>query len=257
MWFVAPDHAGRGLGKRLVGHFDAPGRLLHAFSISEAAAVNFQRLGWTAPVASSLLLLPVPRLAAWRRRGTVECREEIVHDGELPAALADVLDRVEEERPPSTRMRRGAAEWTWRLRIMPESTYRFGVAYAGARPVGYVAVRQMRRGSTRLPRHLNAAMVSDLVVPGGDPEVLRALGLRAAAFAVALDARVLLAVTTSGSQRCALRSLGFLGPSVPVAGRLLQRAAPQFTWAQTAVTAGLSPADVDLTFADADLDFNL
>src|ERR1700674_2679566 len=44
-WYVAPGHMGKGIGKRLVQHFEMPDQLLYAFSVSEAAIANFKKLG--------------------------------------------------------------------------------------------------------------------------------------------------------------------------------------------------------------------
>ncbi len=62
-WFVAPAHEGKGLGRRLVRHFDAPDRFFYAFSISEAAKAYLKALGWDEPHSSSLMALPLPRFA--------------------------------------------------------------------------------------------------------------------------------------------------------------------------------------------------
>src|ERR1700751_4908861 len=61
-WYVAPDHEGRLLGRRLLRRFETPDRLLYAFSMSEVAAAYLGRLGWVGPHAANLLALPLPRL---------------------------------------------------------------------------------------------------------------------------------------------------------------------------------------------------
>src|SRR5579863_7515305 len=62
-FFVDPRHEGRLLGRRLLRHFEAPGRLLNALSISDVAAAYLGRMGWLGPYASSLMVMPLPRAA--------------------------------------------------------------------------------------------------------------------------------------------------------------------------------------------------
>ena len=48
-WFVDPAHFGKGIGKRMVQQFDAPGRFLYTFVISEAAIANFDGSAGSVP----------------------------------------------------------------------------------------------------------------------------------------------------------------------------------------------------------------
>ena len=69
-WFVDPAHFGKGIGKRMVQHFSAPGKFLYTFVISEAAIANFKRLGWVGPHIAPMLARPLPALfafPAWHR----------------------------------------------------------------------------------------------------------------------------------------------------------------------------------------------
>src|SRR5437868_675235 len=54
-WYVAPEHAGRRIGKHMVEAFAAPDRLLYAYSISQAAISNFKKLGWSGPHRAALM----------------------------------------------------------------------------------------------------------------------------------------------------------------------------------------------------------
>src|SRR5262249_26583992 len=128
-WYVTPAHAGHGLGKRLLQTFEAPGRFMHAISISDASIVNFKRLGWRGPYSARRMLLRVPRLtrmlSVWRRRDGIALEDHAVAGGEVPDALAAALDRIDSrvELGGRARMRRGAGEWRIRLPIRAEWTY--------------------------------------------------------------------------------------------------------------------------------------
>src|SRR5580692_3348099 len=62
-FFVDPRHEGKLLGRRLLRHFEAPGRLLNALSISDVAAAYLGRMGWKGPYDSSLMVMPLPLFA--------------------------------------------------------------------------------------------------------------------------------------------------------------------------------------------------
>lgn len=261
-WFVAPAHEGRALGKRLVQLFATNETFMHAFSLSDAAIAYLRRLGWVGPWQTSLLGLPAPRVAKAAqslfagRRG-MELRDHVAAAGELPNALGIDLDRIEAKRTPFAHMRRGSAEWSWRLSICADRTYHFCVACRSGEPIGYVAVRRLTPGRSRLLGRLSAALIIDLVAVDGDPHVLRALARRAVAIAAGLNAGAVIAVTTLGPVRKALTGLGFMSSRVPVLGRLMRRAAPQYMWSPEGPGAGLSEGDLALSFADSDVDFNL
>jgi GNAT superfamily N-acetyltransferase len=261
-WYVDPGHAGRGIGKRLVQQFEAPDRFIHAFSISDAAIVNFQKLGWQGPYASSFMMLPLPRLARLLHLGSArlnewEFRERVLTGGALPANLGDELDRIEACTTAGAlaHMRRDAAEWRWRLPIRAERTYRFCVAYRAGAPVGYVALRRLTPGRIRQLGRIEGAFITDLAAE--DAPTVRALALRAVAIAADMRAGVVLAATTIPAHQRALARLGFLSPAVPLIGKILARRAPQFMWLPRGPAAALVASDIAFTFADATIDFDL
>jgi GNAT superfamily N-acetyltransferase len=263
-WYVAPGHAGKGLGKRLVQHFDRPERLLYAFSISDAAIANFQRLGWVGPFRSSLMLLLVPprlarHLARLRsRRGVTFDRHERA-PAEALGALADALDRIEAQRASAlpAHMRRDAAEWSWRLSVCGERRYCISVARRDGEPSGYVAVRPMTPGRSRSLDRLRAAMITDLATTDDDPAVLAALAGEAVAIAADLGARAVVTATTTAAHRAAFARMGFISPTVPLLGRLVAGRSPQFMWLPRGPAAAFSAGDLGLSFADVALDLDL
>jgi GNAT superfamily N-acetyltransferase len=263
-WYVAPGHAGKGLGKRLVQHFDQPERLLYAFSISDAAIANFQKLGWVGPFRSSLMLLLVPprlarHLARLRpRRGVTFDRYERAHAEPL-GALAEALDGIEAQRASAlpAHMRRDAAEWSWRLSVCGERRYRISVARRGDEPAGYVAVRPMTPGRSRSLDRLRAAMITDLATTDEDPAVLGALAGEAVAIAADLGARAIVTATTTAAHRTALARMGFISPAVPLLGRLVAGRSPQFMWLPRGPAVAFTADDLSLSFADVALDLDL
>jgi GNAT superfamily N-acetyltransferase len=263
-WYVAPAHAGKGLGKRLVQNFQLPGRFLYAFSISEAAIANFKKLGWEGPFRSALMIVPVPRLVAipWSLtagRSGLELRDHEMGEGEPLGALAPDLDQIEASRGghEPAHMRRGAQDWSWRLSLCGNRRYRFCVARQAGRPVGYVVTRAMAPGSSRQLGGLRASLVTDLVAVDDDPKVLGALARRSVAIAGELRAAIAVVATTATAHRAALARAGFLSPSFPVLGPMLARRAPQFMWLPGGQFVSLSAENVAMTFADAAVDLDL
>jgi GNAT superfamily N-acetyltransferase len=261
-WYVAPAHAGKGIGKRLVQHFAGPDRFLYAFAMSEAAAVNFAKLGWKGPYSATLLALPFPRLAAiplaLKGRGGVALEDyPVAAEPDIRALGAD-LDRIEANRDTAlARMRRGADEWSWRLQVCGERQYHVCLARRDGAAVGYVVVRRMTPGSSRILGKREGAIITDLVAVDDDPAVLRALTRRAVEVAARLRVVVLLMATNVAAHRRALVATGFLSSGLPVLGRVLGRAAPIFMWAPDGPGAPLQAGDLALTFADSDVDLNL
>jgi hypothetical protein len=262
-WYVAPGHVGKGLGKRLAQHFETPERFLYAFSISDAAIANFQKLGWMGPNRSSLMLLLVPpvlakHLAGLPRRGGLSFDVYERGGGEQLGTLGETLDRIEGRRAGApAHMRRGAAEWSWRLSICGERRYRFGVARRDGEPVGYVVVRRMTPGRSGALDRLRAAIITDLAVADDDAIVLRALAGEAVALAADLGARAMLTATTTAAHRAALARIGFISPATPLVGRVLAQRAPQFMWLPRGAGQELSADDLSLSFADVAIDLDL
>ena len=262
VWYVSPHHAGKGIGKRLVQQFESPDVFMYAFSISDAAAANFAKLGWLGPHVSSLMVLPLPRLAAipfsLLPRSGLDLHEYTIDGEPLPHSLGAELDRIEAGRGHAlAHMRRGADDWSRHLSIAGARGHRFCVARRGGAPVGYVVVRRIESGKSNQLGKLKAAMVTDLAVVNDDPKMLRALAVKAMTIASDMRADILVIATTDLSHRKALSKLGFVSPATPVLGRFLERRAPQFMWVPRGVASELRPDGIALTFADSDVDFNL
>jgi len=262
-WYVAPGHAGKLIGRRLVRQFQAPDRVMYAFSISDMAVAYLRALGWQGPFPSTFMALPFPRLVRLLHRagrGDLALDEHVATGRELPGALASALDRIEQRRSlgrEPAHMRRGADEWCWRLRIRAERTYRFCVASRAGEPVGYAAVRRSTPGRIRQLGKRDGALLTDLVVAGDDRHALRALATRAVAMAAELGAVAVFAATTTPSHAAMLARLGFLSPSWPLVGKYLGRRAPPFMWLPRGPGAGLAADAMALTLADATIDFDL
>lgn len=263
-WYVAPGHGGRLIGRRLVRHFDAPGRIMLAFSMSADAIGYLGRLGWTGPHRSSLMVLPLPALAkllhgAAGRKSGLDLSDHAVSTGSLSSELASAFDAIEAAHSPSSasRMVRGAKEWAWRLSVCGALSYRICIAHRQSKPAGYVVVRRMTPGRSKALGRITGAIVTDLVAVDDDPIVLRALGSRAAGLAAELGASVAVAAITTEIQRRALSALGFLSPDTPLAGRVLASRSPEFMWLPRGPAAALNPEHVLLNYADSDVDLNL
>lgn len=262
-WFVHPEHVGKLLGRRMLRHFGA-GRLAFGLSVSERGVGYVQRLRWKGPYRSSLLAMPLPRVARlWLplRRGPagVSFDQVAVTGGELPEALRGDLDRIDQRRlaDPLAHMRRDSATWAWHLSIVRDRVYRFCVARRGGEPAGYAAVRAIMPGRSRQLGALRAALIVDLAVVDDDPEVTRGLAARAAGIAGELGAAVALFLTTVPSQQRIFARLGFLTPGFPVLGRLLARRSPVYVWNPRGPGSRLAPDRLVMTFADGMLDLDL
>jgi hypothetical protein len=262
-WYVAPDHEGKLLGRRLLRRFETPDRLLYAFSMSEVAAAYLGRLGWVGPHAANLLASPLPRLvrlpfALVPPGSSLVLEEHVIAGGEMLGPLAADLDRIEANNATArARMRRGGEEWAWRLQVCGERQYHVCLVRRAGAPVGYAVVRRMTPGASRILGRRAGAIITDLVAVDDDSAVLRALARAAVAVAARLQVVVVLVATTRPAHRRALVASGFLSPGLPVVGRFLSRAAPTFMWSPRGPGAGLAAQDFMFTFADSDVDLAL
>lgn len=258
-WYVSPRHAGKGIGKRLVRQFEAPNVFMYTFSISDAAAANFVKLGWRGPYASCLMALPIPRLAAipfsLLSHSGIDLHEYAIDNKLLPPSLGVELDTIESARRHArAHMRRSADDWSRHFSISGQHSYRFCVAYRECEPVGFVLVRRL---TSDKGRKFRAAMITDLVVVKDDPKVARALTIKAVMNASEMRADILIMATTEATHRRTLSKLGFLSTVTPALGRFLERRAPQFMWVPSGVASAFNADDIALSFADSDVDFNL
>ena len=263
-WYVAPNHAGKLIGKRMVQHFQRPDRMLYSISISDVAIASFQRLGWVGPYTSSLLVAPLPRfggvaLSFLRRPGDLDFSDHVIGGGNLLGPIAADLDRIEASRARGTpdHMRRGSKEWMWRLSVCGDRSYHFCIVRRAGEAVGYAVVRRMGSGRLPLLRNRTAAMITDLVAVDDDTAVLQMLARRALAIAGELGAVAILTVTTSPAHRRALAASGFVSPAYPLIGRALRRRSPVYMWLPKGPAAELKADGMTLTLADAAIDFDL
>jgi hypothetical protein len=262
-WYVVPDHEGKLLGRRMIRRYDVPDRIVYALSMSQAAVVYMNRLGWAGPHAASLLAMPIPRLlrlpfALLPRRG-FELDDHVIAGGGALGTLAADFDRIEAQRlrDPLAHMRRGAGHWAWRLKVCGERRYHVCLARRGGEPVGYAVVRRMTPGASRMLGKRAGAIITDLVAVDDDPAVLRALARHAVEIAAELRVVVVLMATTVAAHRRALVAAGFLSSGLPLLGRLLGRMAPVFMWSPRGPGAPLTAKNLALTFADSDVDLAL
>jgi Acetyltransferase (GNAT) domain len=261
-WYVVPDQEGKLLGRRMIRHYDVPDRVVYGFSMSQPAVVYMGRLGWAGPSAASLLAMPLPRLMRLlppARRAGLELEDHTIAGGGTLGPLAPAFDQIEAQRvrDPLARMRRGADHWAWRLTVCGERQYHVCLARRAGAPVGYVVVRRMTPGASRILGRRAGAIITDLVAVDDDPAVLRALVRRAVAISARLQVVVVLIATSVAAHRRALVASGFLSPGLPVVGRFLRRAAPVFMWSPRGPCAGLTAEDFAFTFADSDVDLAL
>ncbi len=263
-WYVSPAHTGQRIGQHLVNQFQTSRQLVYAFSISDDAIRAFERLGWVGPYRSSLMVLPVPRLARiahrlLRRNDNLTLDEYDVETPSLPESLGEALERVDNYMARSTyaHMRRGRDEWEWRMGVCGPRRYWFCVASQDGVTVGYIAARRVTPGSSRILGKREATIITDLVAPHNNPALSRALVARAVSFAGGNGAVVALAATTVPNYRTAYASLGFLSPDFPILGRRLARSAPQFMWLPRAPGADLTAVTMSLSLSDSDVDLNL
>ncbi len=253
-WYVHPDYVGRGAGQLLVRDFERTAAFLNTLSISDAAARSFAKLGWVGPFRTSLRLLPAPifrRSAA----GEIDIQSFRASAEQFPDKLAEALTVLEADKPLSQlRSRRSADSWRDRLRVNPGRRYDFHILYAGRRPFGYFAVRPTDGEAGRQYRLARLHYVVDAIFNRDDPELLGA-AFRALPAQVAPSAGALLLCTSAPAIAAAASAAGWLDEDSLLIGARLAAKAPLYM-----VAGGFAPlaaADIRLTFADSDLDFNI
>jgi hypothetical protein len=263
-WYVAPNHGGKLLGKRMIQHFQRPDRMLYAISISDTAIAYLRRLGWVGPYSSWLMVAPLPRLAGaafsfLQRPGDLDFSDHVIGGGTPLGPLAVDLDRIESRRTRRSldHMQRGSKEWSWRLSVCGNHSYHFCIARKAGEALGYVVARRLRSGRVRVLGKSATAVITDLVAVDDDAVVLRALTRSALAIAGELRAVAAFTITTSPAHRRALAASGFVSSALPLIGRALRRRSPVFMWLPKGPAALLKADGMALTFADAAIDFDL
>lgn len=255
-WFVAPDFAGRGLGKLLVRSFDDRAPCQNALSISDAAISNFRKLGWSGPYSTRLLLLPFP---GWRRspepNDGLALRSYDVRGADLPAELAEALDRIEALRPTDQiRRARTAADWRSHLGVRPSRVQHFHVVSRDGEPIGAFVIRATDGEAGSLYRRTRLHYVTDVVLNTRDGESLRFLA-ESMGPAAPGSAGALLLCTSSEPIANAAQASAWLSERSAGIGPRLAAKAPRYMLGGG--LAAVSGADVVMTFTDSDVDLNI
>ena len=256
-WYVAPDFTGRGLGKTLVGSFAERAPLFNALSISDAAIVNFAKLGWVGPFTTRLRLLPLPRLKQWRRpRSTIYSTRRFAASADrMPAELANALDTIDAARPASQlRRRRCASDWREHLAARPTRAPYFTIIADRGEPIGYFIVRPTDAEAGRPYRAARLHYVSDLILNRLDADVID-YAMASIAAAAPWSAGALLLCTSNDDIAAAASRAGWLDEQSPVLGARLAAKAPKYMLGGGLV--GFADADIHLSFADSDVDLNI
>ena len=253
-WYVHPDFAGRGLGKALVNSFDEEVGGYNALSISDAAVRNFARLGWAGPFSTVLRLLVLPILHRRRLPEGFAVVSQPIVDARLPPALRAALDRIDAEKPADQlRRHRTAADWEAHFAVRPERRPTMVVLERRRQPVGYVLLRSGDSSAGRVYRLSGLHYCTDIVLNDRTPEALDA-AFRAIAAASAKAPAVLLC-TADRVLAQAASERGWLDEQALLLGPRLAAKAPRFMLAKA--LADLPAEQVQLTFADSDVDFNI
>lgn len=256
-WFVAPQFAGRGLGKTLVQSFADEASCMNALSISEAAIRNFAKLGWTGPFRTHLRLLPFPALfrAASRERREFEIVSFTASAASIPDDLASALNSIDAAKPASQlRRRRRASDWRAHLSVRPHRRPRFHVIRSAGEPVGYFIIRGTDEEAGSLYRRMRLHYVSDLVLNSYDKDLLSFVFSSMARVAPPTSGALLLC-TSSEMLATAARESRWLSDESPTVGTRLAAKAPLYMLGGDLVHFGGS--DLHLTFADSDVDLNI
>lgn len=252
-WYVAGAYKGQQLGQRLVEATRADTPHLNTFSISEAAAKSFARMGWTGPHGSFLRLLALP---GWRRRkdGLLQSRVAEVVGGDLPSDLSAAVDAVDARADAVPRRLRPASEWRRRLGIYPDRMVRFHLIERAGEPVAYGISRAADHHAGARYRRARLHFLVDFA-PGGLSDDQIGPALRLIAAGTPLSAGLLLFCTSSTKVADAASRTGWMDERSPLIGPSLSAKAPLYM-----LGGAFTPQDgkdLALTFSDSDIDLNL
>lgn len=225
-WDVSPRHGRKGLGRALVARSQTDHAMMYTTSISEAAAVGFERLGWNGhtvlPIAFGAP--PVVWLAAKalaRPETRVSVHDVSSHETEA-LHLLDELDAGPTKRPDVVMLARDRAGLEAHLSLVPGRKYRLAVAREDERVVAYVLFRTLPKGSFRRFKHTKIGFAADLFAKEGKTHALAAL-FRAAAKELALSGiPVMMTLATLPEHRQLLTRLGMVSAELPVVGKYLR-----------------------------------
>lgn len=259
-WYVAPRHAGKGLGRALVRQSQQGHAFMFASAASDSAAAGLSKLGWggdtryptclaATPVVASLGAFPRSRLAIDSRTLVApEC-------GEVPE-----IDRLWQTLhwDRAAMMVRDASHMSGHLRLAPPGRrYTLLVAQQSGRPRGYLLWRVMPRRALRAFPWVRIGLISDFLVHRRDTATLRALLGFAARQLVRQGVGLMLVMAGDPLHLRLLDRLGFVSPRTPLIG-------PTLTERMSNRTMYLCPEGIQagsggwhFTFADNDTDLTL
>jgi GNAT superfamily N-acetyltransferase len=255
-WYVAPEYAGKGLGRLLVSYFDTITTSRNTLAISDAAVRGFKKLGWAGPFRSQLLFLPFPSLRRRRTaRGNFSLKSYEVCGADLPNQLCIELNHIEKTRPVGTIRRvRDVDAWHSHLKVWPNRRHKFHIVMVNEEAIGFVLMRDTDGRAAFIYRYAKASYVTDITMNRQDSEsmffltsILGNVASRTAGCLILCTSNIVLTK--------ALVASGWLSDETPVIGKLLASKAPLFML--DGDLAKFSNADINMTFTDSDVDLNL
>jgi GNAT superfamily N-acetyltransferase len=256
-WYVAPEHAGKGLGRMLVMESASRHAVMYTTTISEAAATAFKRMGWRSDEELPLFMGATPAVAALagRRPRGVELRSDVVSAG-AAAARVDDLDAVwaatAGERPIGAP--RDAARLRSHLALVPHRQYRLARAYRSGVPLGYLLWRVLPAGSFRRLPYFRIGLLSDFFVRPGEQAAFAALVGSVARSLLVERCGVMLALATRHAEIATLTRLGFASPRLPLVGKSLRALSSRGMY-RSERDLGTLIGSWHITIADNDMDF--
>lgn len=254
-WYVAPDHAGRGLGQALVRRGEETAAFMYTSAISDQAARGFTRLGWIGDRRIPMSAGPVPLVgqrAGRPGRGLrIEHRDVSAHDAGDLAPIDAIWGHL--AWASAAMMVRDAEFLRGHLTLAGSRRYSLFIAWRQEQAVGYLLCRTLPPRALRFFGPVRVGIVSDYLVDECDTSALRALMGAACHRWSGEGVRVLLALTASDAHRAVLSRLGMLRPFT-VGGHLVGRRMSNRSMHQR--HPGLGDR-WHLTFADNDTDLIL
>lgn len=256
-WDVSPRHGRKGLGRALVERSQSENALMYTTSISEAAAVGFERLGWTGHTVLPIAFATPPVVWAAAKAQASRAFEVDVSNvsSDDPSALAalDELGARVDSQPSVLMLARDRAALTEHLSLVPGRRYRLAVAREAGEVVAYVLYRTLPKGSFRRFRHAPIGFLADFFTREGKSAALVPLIGAAAGELTRRGVPVMMALGTLPEHRRTLTRLGMVSAEVPLVGKYLRSLGSR---AMVAYPEPV-PAFLDgwhLTFLDNDMD---
>ncbi len=254
-WYVAPDHAGAGLGRDLVRQGEAADGFMYTSAISDQAALGFGRLGWVGDRRFPMSAGPVAlvRSLAGRPERDLELEKRTITAGDT-GDLSPLDELWQQVRwPEAAMMVRDAAQLRGHLALAGGRAYRLLIARRRDRVVGYLLFRTLPSHSFNAFGAARVGIVSDYLVDRDDTATLR--HLVAAACRDWRDERVVVMLALCGDDRhrATLSRMGLLHP-ISFRGRMI---GARMTNRSMHRPAAGTDDGWHLTFADNDTDLLL